>query len=367
VRWSLILFFAALPVSGADAQLKYAVIVTRHGVRSPTWDAAQLRQYSAEAWPDWGVPAGYLTPHGRAAMLRMGSYYRRWLVSERLLPASGCDAKITVYADNDQRTVESGKALAESLLPGCGVSTGFENRKKEDPLFAESLSGEVKMAFEALRIRLEPSLVAQHRAAFETLESILGSSSFALKGPFAVGSTLAEDLLLEYTNGMQGKDLGWGRLTRENLLQTMEIHTTYEDLMSRTPDLYRANRNFLEHVRKSMEQAVSGRPVNGAIGKPGDVLLVISGHDSNVANLAGLLGLSWKLQGYQPNDTPPGGALIFTLWQDPNGERTVRVRYVAQTPDQMRDLDAGDPQSQDLIVRGCAPCTWAAFERFRRR
>src|SRR5277367_7117915 len=108
----------AAPIYADGSQLKYVVIVSRHGVRSPTWDAARLREYSAEPWPDWGVPPGNLTPHGREAILKMGAYYREWLASEHLLSPKGCESasKITIYADKDQRTIETGHALAEALL-----------------------------------------------------------------------------------------------------------------------------------------------------------------------------------------------------------------------------------------------------------
>lgn len=55
--------------------LQQVVIVTRHGVRAPTWTPERLNQYSAAQWPDFSVPPGYLTPHGRALMKLMGEFY----------------------------------------------------------------------------------------------------------------------------------------------------------------------------------------------------------------------------------------------------------------------------------------------------
>ena len=98
-RLQTTLLFVAAWVAGAciisagpaaPPQLRYVVIITRHGVRSPTWTNDRLNQYSAEPWPDWGVPPGYLTPHGRALMQLMGAYYRDWLLSQRLLTPQGC-------------------------------------------------------------------------------------------------------------------------------------------------------------------------------------------------------------------------------------------------------------------------------------
>ena len=153
--------------------------------------------------------------------------------------------------------------------------------------------------------------------------------------------------------------LGWGRLTRENLNRRLEIHAVYADLMRRTPYLASTRgSNLLAHVLTSLEQAESGKSTAGALGRPGDVLLVLSGHDTNLSNLSGMLGLSWNLPGYQPDDTPPGGALIFSLWRDSEtGQFSVKLRYLAQTLDQMRNASplsvAAPPASQDVSLPGC--------------
>ena len=119
-----------------------------------------------------------------------------------------------------------------------------------------------------------------------------------------------------------------------------------------------------------MEQAASGKSTPGASGQPGDVLLVLAGHDTNLSNLSGMLGLSWRLPGYQPDDTPPGGALIFSLWRDPGtGQYSVKLRYLAQTLDQMRNAKplsvAAPPASQDVPLPGCyvTGCPWETARR----
>lgn len=362
----------------AEPRLVYVVIVSRHGVRAPTWDTARLNRYSAEPWPEWNVPPGNLTPQGRVLIQLMGAYYRDWLSDEHLVRREGCqDApRIYIRADKDQRTVETGRALAESLLPGCEIAVHAQPTGESDPLFSGAGTPDPARMLAAVRERLGPDpekLVAGHRAALDTLHFILGvkpetpespgvslkGKSIDLTGPFTTGSTFSENLLLEYTNGIEGPALGWGRLTRENLDRVLELHSVYADLMRRTPYLARARgSNLLAHVLRSMEQAASGKPTPGALGSPGDVLLVLSGHDTNLSNLSGMLGLLWKLPGYQPDDTPPGGALIFSLWRDPGtGRFSVKLRYLAQTLDQMRNVTAlsiaAPPASQDVSMAGC--------------
>jgi 4-phytase/acid phosphatase len=385
---ALCALIAPWPLAAAP-RLAYVAIVTRHGVRSPTWDNARLNRYSAEPWPDWDVPPGNLTPHGRALIRLMGSYYRDWLTGEHLIRREGCqDAPhIYIHADKDQRTLETGRALAESLLPGCGIAVHSLPGGQSDPLFSGAGIPDPQRSLAALRDRLGPDpqkLIADHRAALDTLRFILGGredaadgvgvslrdKSVELTGPFATGSTFSENLLLEYTNGMQGADLGWGRLTRDNLNRVLKIHAVYADLMRRTPYLARVRgSNLLEHVLRSMEQAASGKTTAGALGQPGDVLLILSGHDTNLSNLSGMLGLSWRLPGYQPDETPPGGALIFSLWRDSEtGRFSVKLRYLAQTLDQMRNAIplsiATPPASEDVALPGCeaakqnSGCPW---------
>jgi 4-phytase/acid phosphatase len=62
------------------------------------------------------------------------------------------------------------------------------------------------------------------------------------------------------------------------------------------------------------------------------------GHDTNVTNLAAMLGVSWTSPGYQTNDPAAGGALVFELYERHNPKRVVvRVYYQAQSLRRMRD------------------------------
>jgi len=379
----------------AEPRLKYVVIVNRHGVRSPTWDASRLNQYSAKPWPDWGVRPGDLTPHGRKLIGILGSYYRDWLAGEHLLSGNGCGDtnRIYIWADTDQRTLETGRAFAESIVPGCGLAIHSRPEDQKDPVFSGLGAPDLKSAAEAVRGRLgsDPrKLLEDHRGALDILQFILTGGkgtpkkllespaeiaviaegkAIELQGPFAPSSTLSENLLLEYADGMQGEKLAWGRLTRESLFSVLELHHVYADLMRRTryPARTRGS-NLLAHVLASMEQAATGKPVPGGIGAPDTSLLILSGHDTNLSNLAGMLDLSWTLPGYQPDETPPGGALIFSLWRDSaSGQMSVRAQYLAATLDQMRNADPltldAPPPSQPVSIPGCTPqCSWPEFK-----
>ncbi len=379
------LFFSASAICG-PLQLKYVVILTRHGVRSPIWEKDRLSQYAADPWPDWHVPPGDLTPRGRALMKLMGAYYRDWLSSEGLLPRSGCDGAAQTYvrADTDERTIETGSALAETLGPGCSIDVHSLQAGEKDPLFHPTAAGvprpDPALAAQALRERMA---ILPGRAPFDLLRRVLTGAtapakpvafaenvsveekgnSVYLTGSVAAASTLVEDLLLEYANGWSGPQCGWGRLSVSDLRSILDLHAAYADLMRRTPYLARAaGSNLLAHILDSMEQAATGKPAPGALGSPGDKVLILSGHDTNISNLSGMLQLSWTLPGYPTNETPPGGALIFALWRDESGGYQVTARYLAQTLEQMHDATplslAAPPESAEA---GRWP--WPVFER----
>jgi 4-phytase/acid phosphatase len=398
----LALAVASLPCARGE-ELKFVAIVTRHGVRPPTVSNDRINPYSAEPWPKWDVPPGYLTAHGRALMRLFGAYDRAQFARAGLLSPSGCADAGHVYfwADTDERTIETGRALAEGMLPGCTVEVHSAPAGTRDPLFNPLPAGvghadpELAVAAVSGRIGGHPeALLAAYRPALETMRQVLTAGKnvkqplldlpvslgpaagglVEMRGPLATASSLAEDFLLEYTNGMEGHDLGWGRLTESNLRQMMTLNTGYTDLTRRTRQIGRTSAsNLLSHVVKAMEQAVTGKAVPGAIGKPGDRMLVIVGHDSNLSNIQGTLNLSWLLPGYQPDDTPPGGALVFELWRQPaGGQYSVRTYYTAQTLDQMRQALPltlhSPPAKATVFVPGCStakagsPCDWRAFQ-----
>ncbi len=191
-----------------------------------------------------------------------------------------------------------------------------------------------------------------------------------IQGPLAAASTLSENLLLEYANGFSGRELGWERLDAAKLRRVLELHTAYADLARRTPAIARARSSLLlSTIARSLDQAATRAPVPGALGPSDTALLVIFGHDTNQSNLSGMLGLTWSIDGYPDDDTPPGGALVFELWRDPASKSdSVRVQYVAQTPDQMHDDTtltlAHPPATATLTIEGCparSDCPFGTF------
>ena len=389
-----------------DAELRYVVVLSRHGVRSPTGKAPQYDRYSTADWPKWPVEPGYLTPHGFKLMQIFGAYDRSQMAAQGLFQPSGCsDADhVTIYADSDQRTRETGKALAEGLMPGCNLAVAGLPEGTNDPLFhphpdpQDHAAAALASAAIAGRIGGDPAHIAKaYQLQIAYLDHILATCGTAakdkptrtslfevpatltegtgdhladLKGPLYIASTLSENLLLEHTEGMDSSNVGWGCVHHDELQSLLQLHAAAVDFSQRTPVIARAQAaNLLRAIRLSIQQAASGHPVAGAKGKPTDRALILVGHDTNIENIAGALDLTWIVEGRR-DDTPPGGALVFELWQSRvNHQYSVRLYYTVQTLDQMRNATpltpANPPERVAVFLPHCSGSDMACpLDRF---
>jgi 4-phytase/acid phosphatase len=389
---------AADPSASADARLEYVVALSRHGVRSPI--STNINQYSAAPWPQWEVQPGYMTPHGYQLMKLFGVWDRSRFSNEGLFAALGCGdaAHVSIYADSDQRTRETGKALAEGMFPGCPIEVHAQAEGTGDPLFSGAHI-DTALAMAAVGGRIggnAASLTEAYRPQLTTFDNVLAgcghvsnpnpkrvsafsvpaalvpgsaSSPDSLRGPLSLTISLGENLLLEYTDGMPLANVGWGCVDEATLRVVMQLSEAGWDYRDRTPAVARMYAaNMLFHIERSMEQKVSGKPVAGALGKPDDRMLLLVGHDTNIATVAGALGIDWTEDG-RVDDTPPGGALLFELWRSRDGQPFVRIEYTAQTLDQMRESQpltpANPPAQAPVFLPACSradmSCTWDGF------
>ncbi|WP_024710452.1 histidine-type phosphatase, partial [Xanthomonas oryzae] len=367
---------ARAPASAQSAQLERVVVVFRHGVRAPLQGEAAAAHYADQPWPQWSTPASLLTPHGRKGVQLSGEYLRQWLAQQALLPSSGCPAtgSVSVWANTDQRTIDSGALLADALAPGCGIVAGHREAGSNDPLFRPIEAGAVPFDATAAVASIQQqtggpaALLQGHAAELQALQQILGCTrtpcDFAqmpstlapsangrglrLGGPIDLTSGTGEVLLLQYAEGLPLSQVGWGRATPERLAQVSRLHALLFDIYARPH--YMAARSGAPLAREVLQRFSDAQA-------PKVSLFV--GSDTHIAALSGLLGAHFHLPGYGADDPPPGGALLLGLWREPSGERVVRAQYLAQSLDQLRTLaplDLAHPPLQQRVALGlCAP------------
>ena len=368
------LALAAQPVCAAPV-LERVLILERHGVRPPTKPPEAFAKYSAQPWPQWPVAPGELTPHGAEGMRAMGAGLRvRYasLLADKCPPPSS----VFVWADNaDQRTRESSKAIAAALAPGCGVAAQWAPEGSHDPLFHSGKMCQIdeQAAASQLSERFDAMMKsdgARYSHALATLNQILMpgcagdacpligethvSGSGKIEGPLSAAATLSENLLLEYTEGLPDKDVGWGRAaSAAKIAAVMPLHQMESDLTRTTPLLAARNGSLL--AEQIAEFLGAQKRTTNLAPLPADArVAVLLGHDTNLSNIAGMLGASWHLP-EQPDSTAPGTALAFEVWRDRDKE-TVRVVVLYQTLEQLRSAAPlnGPPKHMNVSVPGCS-------------
>jgi 4-phytase / acid phosphatase len=387
---------------GADGDLQMVIVLSRHGVRSPTAKPGALDVYSAKPWPTWSVQPGYLTPHGKQLMTMMGGWYRTYYADAGFLPASGCmnPASIYVTADDEERTLESANGLLDGFAAHCGLDVHAAPQSGPDALFSHDVSrvGDAyrRLAAAAVlgRIGNDPArLAASNAAALADLQSVLldcapGSCTTAqtagkkvlmdqdasiapssddglisIKSPLHNASTFAENFFLEYVEGMPMSQVAWGRLTPLKLGQLLALHSSYSDISLRTPAVAKAYAgNLARRIAATLQQAATAKPVAAAIGNPGAKFMFLVGHDTNIETLAGLLDMHWMLSEQPVDPTFTGGALVFELRRATGtGQYNVRAYYVSQSMEQMRDSIRLDlrhpPERAPIFIPGCSQST----------
>lgn len=382
----------ALQAAADDSDLRFVLILSRHGVRAPLANQNENAIYAAEAWPKWTSQPSYLTPHGVKQMELMGAYYRERYIKEGLL--SGQVAKDTplIYfrANNEQRTIGTAAALASSLLPGVTPKIVARPAGETDPIFRPtkvpvghvdhelgvasflgSVGGDLRRIeeshlpeFATLNKILmgESGVVPPGKKSLLSLPTVVapgsGENVTTLSGPLAKAGSITDLFMLQFSEGLPMSDVGWGRLTPERLTQLLTLHALWLELQHGS--FYAAQAegsNLASHIGDTLTQAATGKHVPGAFGQPGQKMVVIAGHETNQVRFAGLLGINWALPGLQHNPVLLGGALVFELRERRSDHQFfVRLQYVAPSLAQTRALTPltleNPPATAPIFIHG---------------
>jgi len=319
------------------------------------------------------------------------------------------------WSDTDERDIETGRALAYSMFPDCKPPIHSYRRDLKDPLFAPADAGIKKpdrgvqaAAVGGRRGDNPRSIYGAYGATAELMQRILSGCDasgpcprdgrvpkrLVLSDPpppaegqpprdrlaqltsiLSQTNAVAEAISLEYVDGMDMKDVGWGRVDESAIDRMMSLRALSLTITTRAPYYAKAQvSNLLSHILRSMEQKVEGKELTGTLGKPDDKALFIMGHDGDIYPMSALLGISWIAEGYPPNEAPPGCAMVFEIWRDAaTGKRSVRTYLLSVTPKLMRaavplSLKA-PPTKTALFIPACStaregyPCDWDAFRK----
>lgn len=342
----------------------------RHGVRPPNSEPPLPQSIAPDPWPTWDAPPGWLTDHGASAIRLVAAADARHFIADGLLPAGGCPpaGAVRITSDSLERTIRTGDEYASALAPECGLENQHSPQGVADPLFSEYRDSGITgaTATRAVDSAVGPggatALARRNQPALDAVSRILcgdrsgecglagtpsgvevdaeGTRRPRLTGALAHGSVVAEILTLEYADGKPLSDVGWGRATAEDLRNVGMLHPLELSIIARPRPLALANAG---KIATAIRDALSDGPP----------LTVLVGHDTEIANIAGLLGVHWSIPGFADDEPAPGGALMFDVVEDSRGNRFVRSFYRAQSLDQIRELDPHDAVSVPLTPSGC--------------
>lgn len=421
-------FCTCAPAASTD--LLSVVAISRHGIRSQIAPLAQLNLYTQrpEGFPVWPAPAdvpGNLSTKGAQNVERLGVWYRDYYAAQGLLPPRGtCPATGTVfaYADVMDRTVRTAQSYLDGMFRAeatadCGVqvlhASGRADRYIDAPQagVCKVDSAEDQAAFAVATGNDLAALTTTWAAEFQTMQTVTAccqpaacattanpnptscslldlpsvvsvdaATGMVGFGPlFSVADTIAETLMLEYAEGMPETGcatslgaacVGWGAIPPGGLDAMMKLHVKQFDLLFRLPSVAQAgSSNLLTQLVGTMDQAVTGTANVDLLAPVTSRFSLFVGHDANLTLIAGMLGLTWKAEGFQQDDPSPAGAFVFELHRvRESGQLIVRLFFVSATLEQMRNgieltLEA-PPQRIPVTISVCggADCPWDQFK-----
>ncbi|WDF74543.1 histidine-type phosphatase [Novosphingobium sp. KACC 22771] len=359
-----------VPAYAAGPVVESVVVLMRHGIRPPTKDPAMPAGTAAAPWPRWDVPPGWLTAHGGEAVESLGVQDGAWLRRIGVLPVAGCpDAtRLHIVADSDQRTIATGQHWVKGALSHCAPAFDHLPQDQDDPRFGPLSAGLARIDPGAAALALDQAVGPQGLAGIDRrlaplyarLNAILCGGAAApcgigveptrirpataqarpkLSGMLDRASTAAQILLLEYADGKPMGEVGWGRASAGDIAVLSTFHAEEFRLLARPRPLAAPNLAGLAPV---LREGLEGR-----VG-----LALIVGHDTNIANLAGLLGLHWRVDGLAADDPSPGGAIMLEVLRMPSGRRMVRASYRSQTLAGMRS-GKGAALRHPMVIEAC--------------
>lgn len=387
-------------VAAEDLTVEKAVILIRHGIRPPSSSERKLFEpITSEAWPKWTSPDGALTEHGNDATRRIGEYYRQRYAA--LLGVTGCDHEKDVFAwanSGSSRTVDTAAAFLSGAFPNCGIKVDHKDGEDVDPMFWSFGVGKTPLEpdrtkaaiLEAMGGSIEAAR-KQYSEAFKAADEVIpcchvsiceitgleSQCSFSdlpwylkeggdpkfyqIMGGAEMGQVISEQIRMAYTEGMPLDQIGWGKIaSAQDVRKILELHRIRYKLFEETPYVAaKGGSQFLKQILLSLTDGSSAQTSLDHEGKfPQAKLTLLSGHDTNIANVGALIGVRWQPQDYPENDTGPLGALVFDRLSDSKtGKEFLKLSYITPRMDAIRNslpfTDPANVEAIELTIPGC--------------
>ena len=338
--------------------LKEVVVMSRHNIRSPlSSGGADYQRVTPHTWFAWTSPSSQLSLRGGVLETEMGQFFRKWVVSEGLLPDNYRPEgdEVLFYANSRQRTFATAKYFSAGFLPFANVEITHKYAEdKMDPVFTpqftkmnDTYRQKVLSEMQALNGGPQAWMAAQ-QPTLDLMEEVLDmTNSPAAKndsahfwyndiqfkiekgdepkmtGGYTLANSVADALVLQCYETESFAPFGHA-LTMEQWRTICAVKEVYDGLLF-TPHSAAVNLAYplVSRIREELNR--NDRK-----------FMFLCGHDSNLASIGAALGLQFpETENALELHTPIGSKLVFEKWSDGTDEY-VAINMVYQAVGQLQ-------------------------------
>ncbi len=359
-------------------QLKGVVVMSRHNIRSPlSSSGAAYQRVTPHQWFNWSSPGSQLSLRGGVLETEMGQFFRKWIVSEGLLPDNYRPEgeEVLFYANSRQRTFATAKYFSAGFLPFANVEiTHKYDEDKMDPVFTPQFTKmndqyrqQVLSEIEALHggpqawmASVQPTLTLMEQvldmdqspaAQNDTTHFTYDDTQFKIEkgdeprmqGGYTLANSVADALVLQCYESESMSAFGH-ELTTEQWRDICSVKAVYDGLL------------FTAHsAAVNLAYPLVSR-IREELQRDDRKFMFLCGHDSNLASIGSALRMQFPEteQAFEIH-TPIGSKLVFEKWSD-GTEEYVAINLVYQAVSQLHgrllmDL-AAPPMVKTVTVEG---------------
>ena len=338
--------------------LKEVVVMSRHNIRSPlSSGGADYQRVTPHTWFAWTSSSSQLSLRGGVLETEMGQFFRKWVVSEGLLPDNYRPEgdEVLFYANSRQRTFATAKYFSAGFLPFANVEITHKYAEdKMDPVFTpqftkmnDTYRQKVLSEMQALNGGPQAWMAAQ-QPTLDLMEEVLDmTNSPAAKndsahfwyndiqfkiekgdepkmtGGYTLANSVADALVLQCYETESFAPFGHA-LTMEQWRAICAVKEVYDGLLF-TPHSAAVNLAYplVSRIREELNR--NDRK-----------FMFLCGHDSNLASIGAALGLQFpETENALELHTPIGSKLVFEKWSDGTDEY-VAINMVYQAVGQLQ-------------------------------
>ena len=342
----------------AKYELKEVVVMSRHNIRSPLSSGnADYQRVTPHTWFAWSSPSSQLSLRGGVLETEMGQFFRKWVVSEGLLPDNYRPEgdEVLFYANSRQRTFATAKYFSAGFLPFANVEiTHKYEEDKMDPVFTpqftkmnDSYRQQVLDEMQAMNGGPQAWMAAQ-QPTLELMEELLDmvhspaaqndTTHFwyddiqfkiekgdepKMKGGYTLANSVADALVLQCYESEDFAPFGH-ELTMDQWRAICAVKEVYDGLL------------FTTHAAAvNLAYPLVSR-IREELNRSDRKFMFLCGHDSNLASIGAALGFQFpETENALELHTPIGSKLVFEKWSD-GSEEYVAVNLVYQSVQQLQ-------------------------------